>query len=246
VRERISADSLIRWSTIAAVTALAVVAGWVSYIHAHDVVVRYGQHGAVSFAYPATSDGMIYSASMVLLDAARRRVKAHWIAWATLVLGILVTALVNFWAGFQHGLIASVVFAWPALALVLGYEMLMLIIRNAARQEQSQDHPQDQSQEQDRPPSPPVRLAPAVPETVPASVRFGGLGDHVGGAAAAPAPPNWRHTPRAIERRFVRELSNRQVPGIRTIKQRMNVGYDRAREYQAHLAGIAAGQAIDI
>lgn len=70
------AERAIRWSTIAAVTGVALVAGWVSYDHALNVVREHGESGMVARLYPGTIDGLIYSASMVLLDAARRKVPA--------------------------------------------------------------------------------------------------------------------------------------------------------------------------
>ncbi|MGC2007115.1 DUF2637 domain-containing protein, partial [Trebonia sp.] len=62
----------IRWSTVAAVAGVSVVAGWVSYDHALAVVRAHGESGTVAWLYPGTIDGLIYSASMVLIDAARR------------------------------------------------------------------------------------------------------------------------------------------------------------------------------
>jgi hypothetical protein len=35
-------DNLIKWSIVPAVAAVAIVAGWVSYVHALDVVTRTG------------------------------------------------------------------------------------------------------------------------------------------------------------------------------------------------------------
>lgn len=74
-------DSLIKWSTVQAVAAVALVAGWVSYVHAYDVVTAHGEHGALAHLYPGTIDGLIYAASMVLLDAVRRDVKAPKLAY---------------------------------------------------------------------------------------------------------------------------------------------------------------------
>lgn len=77
------AERAIRWSTVAAVAGVAVVAGWVSYRHAYTVVATHGESGMVTTAYPATVDGLIYSASMVLLDSARRKARppalARWL-----------------------------------------------------------------------------------------------------------------------------------------------------------------------
>ena len=66
------ADKAIRYSTIGAVSVVALVAGFVSYRHALQVVTVHGESGLIARAYPLTIDGLIYAASMVLLNAARR------------------------------------------------------------------------------------------------------------------------------------------------------------------------------
>ena len=124
-------DSLIKWSTVLAVAAVALVAGWVSYVHALDVVTAHGEHGALAHLYPGTIDGLIYSASMVLLDAARRDVKAPRLAYWLLGVGITVTLVANVLAGVAFGVLGAVVAAWPALALVGSYELLMAMIRRS-------------------------------------------------------------------------------------------------------------------
>lgn len=124
------AERAIRWSTIAAVALVAGVAGWVSYEHALEVVRAHGEAGAVARVYPATVDGLIYSASMVLLDSARRGVPAPRLARWLLAAGIGATLAANVTAGLRSGLVGAGVGAWPALALVGSYELLMLIIRS--------------------------------------------------------------------------------------------------------------------
>jgi hypothetical protein len=125
-----SAERAIRWSTIAAVTAVAAVAGWVSYEHALAVVRAHGETGAVARVYPAAVDGLIYSASMVLLDAARRDAEAPRLARWLLAAGIAATLAANVTAGLRSGLVGAVVAAWPALALVGSYELLMWLVRH--------------------------------------------------------------------------------------------------------------------
>jgi len=125
----VSATSLIRWSTVAAVAGIAGVAGWVSYEHALAVVRAHGESGAVAAAYPVTVDGVIYSASMVLLDSARRGVRAPKLARWLLAVGIGATLAANVAAGIRFGVTGAIVAAWPALALVGSYELLMLMIR---------------------------------------------------------------------------------------------------------------------
>jgi len=120
----------IRWSTVLAVAGVALVAGWVSYVHAYDVVRAHGEHGVLARLYPGTIDGLIYSASMVLLDAARRDVKPPPLARWLLVAGIGATLFANVLAGAAYGLLGAAVAAWPALALVGSYELLMWLVRH--------------------------------------------------------------------------------------------------------------------
>jgi hypothetical protein len=51
------AERAIRWSTVAAVTGVAIVAGWVSYAHALAVVRAHGESGIVVRLYPERSTG---------------------------------------------------------------------------------------------------------------------------------------------------------------------------------------------
>jgi hypothetical protein len=130
-------DGFIKWSSVVAVALLAGVAGWVSYTHALDVVRLYGQAGAVAYAYPTTIDGLIYVPGMFLLNHARQGGEhdgPFWYAWTLVGIGAIVTGAANAISGLAHGVPGAIVSAWPAAALVLAYEMLMLLIRSMARE----------------------------------------------------------------------------------------------------------------
>src|SRR5260370_5140894 len=122
----------IGWSTIAAVSVVAGIAGWVSYVHAYDVSRAGGEAGLVGRVYPGAVDGLIYCASMVLLDAARRGVTAPAIARWLLAAGIGATLFANVLAGLSWGVLGAVIASWPALALVGSYELLMALVRGQA------------------------------------------------------------------------------------------------------------------
>jgi hypothetical protein len=124
-----SAGRLLRTCAIAAVLAVAAVAAWVSYLHALIVVREAGQAGAVVYAYPALTDGLIFMASMALLDAARRKAAAPPLARWLLALGIAGTAFANVYSGLSCGALGAAVAAWPAVVFVGSYELLILIIR---------------------------------------------------------------------------------------------------------------------
>jgi hypothetical protein len=123
------ADRTIRWSTAAAVIGVAVVAAVVSYEHAYALVHALGETGWTAHLIPLTVDGLIWSSSMVMLDSARRGVRVPSLARWLLGVGIAATLAANVAHGLGHGPIGSAVAAWPAVALVGSYELLMMIIR---------------------------------------------------------------------------------------------------------------------
>ena len=130
-------DAFIKWSAVVIVAGLAGVAGWVSFTHVLDVALLYGQPRPAVYAYPATVDGFIYVPGMFLLNHARRKQErdgSFWYAWGLVGLGAVVTGFANAWAGLPHGAPGAIVSAWPAVALVLSYEMLMLLIRGMAEE----------------------------------------------------------------------------------------------------------------
>lgn len=126
-------DKTIRWTAVAAVVAVAVVAAYVSYWHCVEVVTRNGEPGAIGKLYPAAIDGLIIAASMVLLDAARHGEAAPRLAWWLLGSGIAVTFAANVTFGAESGLAGALWAAWPAAAFVGCYELVLLLVRASAR-----------------------------------------------------------------------------------------------------------------
>lgn len=126
-----AADRVIRWSTALAVVGVAAVAAVVSYEHAGALVRAHGETGWTGRLIPLTVDGLIYASSMVMLNSARRGDRMPALARWLLGLGIVATLAANVAHGLGHGLIGAAVGAWPAVALVGSYELLMLIIWGA-------------------------------------------------------------------------------------------------------------------
>ncbi len=217
----------IRWSTAAAVALVAVVAGAISYEHALAVVRAHGEAGAVAQVYPVTVDGLIYSASMVLLDAARRGVRPPGLARWLLAAGIGATLAANVAAGLHFGPVGAVVAAWPALALVGSYELLMLIIRSSAGQARLLRAPGIREQRAD-PAAAPRGDLPGAPEMSP-------------GPSLIRAALNG-HAARA-EKLFAADVSAGKVPGIRRIMTGLKVGDAKARLVQAHLRNVISSTA---
>ena len=65
-------DRLIRITTALAVVAVAGGAAIISYQYAYELVTSHGEPGLTAHLLPFTVDGLIWAASMVVLDASRR------------------------------------------------------------------------------------------------------------------------------------------------------------------------------
>jgi hypothetical protein len=97
----------------------------------YDLVRAHGESGWTARMVPFTVDGLIYASSMVMLDSARRKVPVPALARWLLGVGIAATLAANVVHGLGRGPAGAVVAAWPAVALVGSYELLMVIIRSA-------------------------------------------------------------------------------------------------------------------
>ena len=114
---------LIRITTALAVVAVAGVAAIISYQHAYELVRSHGESGATARLAPFTVDGLIWAASMVMLDASRRSQRVPRLASWSLAVGIVATVGANLAHGVVHGPIGALVSAWPAVALVGSFEL---------------------------------------------------------------------------------------------------------------------------
>jgi hypothetical protein len=122
------ADRVIRWSTAVAVLGVAAVAAVASYEHAYDLVRAHGESGWTARMIPFTVDGLIYVSSMVMLNSARRNTPVPALARWLLGFGIAATLAAKVAHGLGHGLTGAAVAAWPAVALVGSYELLIMIM----------------------------------------------------------------------------------------------------------------------
>jgi Protein of unknown function (DUF2637) len=76
-RSDLMTDRLIRITTVVAVAAVAAVAAVISYRHAYELVRSDGESGMTARLVPFTVDGLIWAASMLILDANRCH-RAGW------------------------------------------------------------------------------------------------------------------------------------------------------------------------
>jgi hypothetical protein len=108
---------------------VALVAAVISYQHAYELVRSHGESGVTARLLPFTVDGLIWAASMVVLDASRRGQPVPRLAAWNLGAAICATVGANLAHGVGHGPVGALVSAWPALALVGSFELLMMLIR---------------------------------------------------------------------------------------------------------------------
>jgi hypothetical protein len=108
---------------------VAAVAAVISYQHAFELVRSHGESGLTAWLLPFTADGLIWAASMVVLDASRRGQPVPRLAAWSLATGIVATVGANLAHGVGHGPVGALVSAWPALALIGSFELLMMLIR---------------------------------------------------------------------------------------------------------------------
>ena len=116
-------DRLITITTALVVVAVAVVAAVISYQHAYELVRLHGESGLTARLLPFTVDGLIWAASMVVLDASRRSQPVPRLAAWSLGSGIVATVGANLAHGVGHGPVGALVSAWPALALIGSFEL---------------------------------------------------------------------------------------------------------------------------
>ncbi|TDC68427.1 DUF2637 domain-containing protein [Actinomadura sp. GC306] len=162
-------DRLIKVTTALAVVAVAAVAALISYAHMLDLVRSHGETGATARLVPFTVDGLIWAASMVILDASRRNRPVPALAGWSLAAGICATVGANVAHGATHGPIGALVSAWPALALVGSFELLMTLTRRAAPRRVRAPEPERTSLEQPHPDG--ARLEQPVEQAVLAEYR---------------------------------------------------------------------------
>ena len=121
-----------RWVTIAAVLMLAGIAAVVSYSHMYELALRHGEPEWRAALFPLSVDGMIVASSMTLLSDARRGRKGGVLPWTLLIIGSAASLAANV-AVADPTAWSRIIHAWPSIALIGAYELLMREFRNTAR-----------------------------------------------------------------------------------------------------------------
>jgi hypothetical protein len=120
----------VRRVTIAAVLAVAGVAALASYDHQRQLAAIAGE-GWRAWLLPVSVDGMVIAASMTMLVRRRIGEPAGALAWFALLLGGAASVVANV-AAADPTLAGRLVAAWPPVALLVSYELLLKQVRSVS------------------------------------------------------------------------------------------------------------------
>jgi Protein of unknown function (DUF2637) len=182
---RVGGDRWIRWTTTACVLGLAGIAAMVSFRHIHALALAHGESKVTAALIPLSVDGMIVASSMTLLADSRLGRGGGVLPWVLLALGSAASLAANV-AVAEPTVYGRVIAAWPSLALIGAYELLMRQIRNST----TGPKPQDEA-------SPSAALAAGSP----AVDRSAGDGE--------PVVPRSAATPSSLSGRAPRDATSR-------------------------------------
>jgi hypothetical protein len=116
---------LVRGITTLAVLAVALVAAIASYDHQRALTALAGEDWR-AWLLPVSVDGLIVAASMSMLVRRRAGMPAGVLSWASLLAGIGASLAANV-AAAEATMVGRVVAAWPPVALLLAWELLMQV-----------------------------------------------------------------------------------------------------------------------
>jgi hypothetical protein len=112
-----------------ALTAVAAVAGVISYGHIEALTLA--EHQPIQYArlYPIGVDGMIVVGSVVLLQATR---KQPWLGWLGVVPGVAASLFANWESGIRYGWLSATWATVPAASFALATFLLERWLTNQA------------------------------------------------------------------------------------------------------------------
>jgi hypothetical protein len=119
----LEAGPWVRRVTTLAVVLVAAVAAVASYEHMRELAAHAGE-GWRSWLLPVSVDGLAVAASMTMLVRRRVGLPAGALVWIALLLGLGASLAANV-AAADPNVAGRLVAAWPPVALLLAYELLL-------------------------------------------------------------------------------------------------------------------------
>lgn len=112
-------------------SAVALIAGIASYLHALVVVQAADGHRWVSELIPLLADLVIASSAANILDATHSgHARPRW-SMLSVAVGVIVTVAANWASGFPHSVPVWCVNVWPPVAFVFAAESIVGIARRS-------------------------------------------------------------------------------------------------------------------
>lgn len=118
-----SSSRPLRRVTVLAVVVVALVAAVASFDHQRQLAAAAGEDWR-AWLLPLSVDGLVVAASMTMLARRRAGLPAGALAWLSLGLGAAASLAANV-AAAEPTVAGRLVAAWPPLALLLGFELLL-------------------------------------------------------------------------------------------------------------------------
>jgi hypothetical protein len=213
----------------AAILAVAVVSGVISYGHIYDLSLSLHQSVLAARLMPVAIDGLIVVGSVVLLESGSR------LGWLGVAPGLALSVFANLESGLRFGALSAVWAAIPSLSFFLATFIFERWLKSQAAAVTTPAQVETpvtvaESVPGDVLEAEPVPVPVDAPEAVPASMvsplpargaRTVAAGDARGRVRMARA--------RAPEKVFAAEISRGELPSLREIKSRARCGTDRAR-----------------
>lgn len=223
-----------------------------SYAGLYGWALEHGLHGWKADSFPLMVDLFIAvgELGLFLLAIDGHRLRRSFMAWADLLVPTLVAA--SGWCAslvFNVGHIKAHAFSYrataavPPLAAMIG---LLVLLRTLHRYVAQADAPAAEAA--------PLALAVAPEDLAPAEEIDDTPAALLAWLRGEPVPEAEVHVPggvpesdpyeaRAAEE-FAEEVGRGEVPSIRTIKRRMQIGQARARQVRAHLGVLAEREPV--
>jgi hypothetical protein len=222
-------------ATGAAILAVAVTAGWISYQHVEDLSLSLHQSLLTARLMPVAIDGLITVGSVVLLQSGSP------LGWLGIGPGAALSLFANAESGIRYGWLAAVWAAVPSASFALATFVLERWLVSQAKGAVGVSATVSDTIQTvaDTPVDAPADV-PGVPVDDPVSVTA-----PAPASAAAPSRPVTLKTAtraapkpaqKSAERAFADELGRGDLPSIRRVMQTMRVGAPRARIIRDELA----------
>lgn len=216
----------------AAILAVAVVAGIISYSHIYELTLSLHQSKLTARLMPAAIDGLITVGSVVLLQSGSR------LGWLGIGPGLALSVFANLESGIRYGWLAATWAAIPAVSFFLASFILEHWLKGQARKPVTESA---------------SATVPDVPGTVPTAapvlVTEAHPRVHPSTRRSTPKPVNAKPAVRRARvqspsERYAAEIAAGEVPSLRRIKADCQVGQEKAKQIQAELSAAPDGAAL--